>query len=94
LAELATVGKPAILVPYPFAADDHQRANAEVWVAHGAAEMIRDAELSGEALARKIEDLMSDPQRRDILARNALHLARPDATNRVLQVCVEVGRRG
>ncbi|GIW45516.1 MAG: UDP-N-acetylglucosamine--N-acetylmuramyl-(pentapeptide) pyrophosphoryl-undecaprenol N-acetylglucosamine transferase [Candidatus Binatia bacterium] len=94
LAELATVGKPAILVPYPFAADDHQRANAEVWVAHGAAEMILDAELSGEALARKIEDLMSDPQRREILARNALRLARPDATNRVLEVCAEVGRRG
>ncbi|MCX8073165.1 MAG: undecaprenyldiphospho-muramoylpentapeptide beta-N-acetylglucosaminyltransferase [Candidatus Binatia bacterium] len=89
LAELSTVGKPAILVPYPFAADDHQRANAEVWVREGAAEMILDCELSGERLAERIAALAKDPQRRLSLAHNASRLARPDATERVVAVCME-----
>lgn len=92
LAELASVGKPAILVPYPFAADDHQRANAEVWVREGAAEMILDRELSGEVLAAKVAALAADPERRQALARNALRLARPQAAEQVVRVCEQVRR--
>lgn len=91
LAELAAAGLPAILVPYPFAADDHQRANAEVWVQAGAADMILDRELSGARLAAKIRQLAADPARRQELARSAVRLARPDAAERVVEICIAVG---
>ena len=63
LAELAALGKPAILIPYPFAADDHQRTNAEVVVRQGAAELILNAELSGERLASSVLALARDRTR-------------------------------
>src|SRR5262249_32029230 len=50
-AEVTAIGLPSILVPYPYAADDHQRRNAEVLAGAGAAEMILDAELTGARLA-------------------------------------------
>jgi UDP-N-acetylglucosamine--N-acetylmuramyl-(pentapeptide) pyrophosphoryl-undecaprenol N-acetylglucosamine transferase len=90
LAELAALGKPAILVPYPHAADDHQRANAEVVVARGAAEMILDRELSGERLAARIRDLATDPGRLERMRQAAFSLAVSDAATAVLQVCREV----
>ena len=51
VAELAAAGKAAVLVPFPQAADDHQRKNAEVFVEAGAAEMMLQAELTMEAVA-------------------------------------------
>lgn len=90
LAELAALGKPAILVPYPHAADDHQRANAELVVARGAAEMILDQELSGELLAARIRDLAADRERLARMHDAALSLAMIDAAEAVLRVCREV----
>ena len=87
LAELASVGKPAILVPYPFAADDHQRANAEVVVRAGAAEMILDAELTGAVLADRARALALDSARLAAMRDAALQLAVPDAAARVAAVC-------
>jgi len=86
LAEVAALGKPAILVPYPFAADDHQRANAESMVARGAAEMLLDADLDGETLARRIGELAQDRQRLQAIGEAALTLAVPDAAQRVVAV--------
>jgi UDP-N-acetylglucosamine--N-acetylmuramyl-(pentapeptide) pyrophosphoryl-undecaprenol N-acetylglucosamine transferase len=95
LAELTALGKPSILVPYPFAADDHQRANAEVLVRQGAAEMILNAELTGEWLAARILALASDPVRRADMGKAAEQLARPDAALRVIEVCRQIaGERG
>lgn len=95
LAELTTLGKPSILIPYPFAADDHQRANAEVLVHRGAAEMILNAELTPERLANSILALAGDPARRAAMGKAAQQLARPDATLRVVEVCRQVaGERG
>jgi UDP-N-acetylglucosamine--N-acetylmuramyl-(pentapeptide) pyrophosphoryl-undecaprenol N-acetylglucosamine transferase len=90
IAELASVGKPAILVPYPFAADDHQRANAEVLVRHGAAQMILDAELDGARLASHVRALIRDPRQRTAMAGAVRQQAAPDAARRVLDVCFEV----
>jgi len=90
LAELATLGKPAILIPYPHAADDHQRANADVLVQHGAAERIDDADLSGETLAGRVLALWRDPARLQAMAAAARQLAVPDAAARVLAVCRRV----
>src|SRR5204862_6888476 len=60
LAELAACGTPAILVPYPYAAHDHQTVNASNLVDRGAAAMILDRELSGDRLAKEIAHLLAD----------------------------------
>ena len=86
-AELTLLGKPAILIPYPYAADDHQRANAEALVQVGAAVMLLDHALSPELLEQTIVRLV---QHRDMLrnmARAAAALGRPDATAAVVQTC-------
>jgi UDP-N-acetylglucosamine--N-acetylmuramyl-(pentapeptide) pyrophosphoryl-undecaprenol N-acetylglucosamine transferase len=90
LAELTTLGKPAILIPYPFAADDHQRANAEILARHGAAEMILDAQLTGERLAERVVALATDRARLQAMAAAAAVLAVPDAAARVTAVCRQV----
>jgi UDP-N-acetylglucosamine--N-acetylmuramyl-(pentapeptide) pyrophosphoryl-undecaprenol N-acetylglucosamine transferase len=79
LAELAVSGRPAILVPYPHAADDHQRHNAETVAAAGAALVIPDSELDPPRLVAAIAELAADPPRRERMARAARTLARPDA---------------
>ena len=71
LAELTVLGKPAIFVPYPYAADDHQRVNAEQLVRAGAALMILDAELSAERVAQALGGLMREPARLRAMARAA-----------------------
>jgi UDP-N-acetylglucosamine--N-acetylmuramyl-(pentapeptide) pyrophosphoryl-undecaprenol N-acetylglucosamine transferase len=86
LAELAAAGRPAILVPFPFAADDHQRANAETVRDAGAAVMIEDRELDGARCAAEIAALASDRPRRDLMAAAARTLARPDAADRIADV--------
>jgi len=88
VAELATMGKPSILIPYPYAADDHQRANAEVLVQADAARMILDAELTPEQLKQEISTLMHDRSRLETMARAAAALGRPDATAAVVRECL------
>ena len=94
LAEIATLAKPAILIPYPFAADDHQRRNAEVVVQRGAAAMILDEELSGERLAVAVTALARDPERRQQMQAAVRTLATPDAVSRVVSVCRQVAEEG
>ena len=86
LAELAAAGRPAILVPYPFAADDHQRLNAEAVQGVGAAEVLLDREVDGARLAAAIRALASDPERRQRMGSAARSLARPDAAARIADV--------
>jgi UDP-N-acetylglucosamine--N-acetylmuramyl-(pentapeptide) pyrophosphoryl-undecaprenol N-acetylglucosamine transferase len=90
LAELTAAGKPALLVPLPTAADDHQRKNAEALVRAGAAEMIEQRSLTGESLADRIIALTGDAGRRAAMSQAARTLARPDAAraiaDRVLQL--------
>jgi UDP-N-acetylglucosamine--N-acetylmuramyl-(pentapeptide) pyrophosphoryl-undecaprenol N-acetylglucosamine transferase len=86
-AEVTALGLPAVLVPYPHAADDHQRRNAEVLVGAGAAELILDPELTGERLAACVERLVGDPGRRGAMAAAARRLGRPDAAERVADEC-------
>ncbi len=86
-AELTALGKPAIFVPYPYAADDHQRANAEVLVQAGAALMILDTELTMERVSQAIQSLRQDRPRLKAMGSLAAALGRPDATAAVLQEC-------
>ena len=83
LAEIAVCGLPAILVPYPFAAHDHQVVNAANLVERGAALQIPDAELDGERLARELAHLIVDRQALSRMSANARLFARPDAANRL-----------
>lgn len=88
VAELALFGKPAVLVPYPYAADDHQRFNAAALAERGAAEVIHDRELSGEKLAEVIRALYLNPERLREMGKAARKLARPDAAQRIVDECL------
>jgi UDP-N-acetylglucosamine--N-acetylmuramyl-(pentapeptide) pyrophosphoryl-undecaprenol N-acetylglucosamine transferase len=94
LAELAALGRPAILIPYPFAADDHQRTNAEMFVGRGAGEMILNAELSGERLATMVLALAHDRKHLATMGDAARRLAMADAALRVAEVCRQVAAEG
>jgi UDP-N-acetylglucosamine--N-acetylmuramyl-(pentapeptide) pyrophosphoryl-undecaprenol N-acetylglucosamine transferase len=81
--ELAAAGRPAILVPYPFATARHQHGNA-TWMADaGAALVIEDDALDATALARAVGDLFADPERLRAMSAASLSLARPDAAERI-----------
>jgi UDP-N-acetylglucosamine--N-acetylmuramyl-(pentapeptide) pyrophosphoryl-undecaprenol N-acetylglucosamine transferase len=86
-AEVTALGLPAVLVPYPHAADDHQRRNAEVLAAAGAAELILDHDLDGERLAATLRRFVAEPARRAAMAAEARRLGRPDAAARVADEC-------
>lgn len=83
LAELTAAGRPSILVPLPTATDDHQRKNARILEAAGAAEVVEQRDMSGALLADAIVALARDAERRGRMARAALGLARPDAARRI-----------
>jgi UDP-N-acetylglucosamine--N-acetylmuramyl-(pentapeptide) pyrophosphoryl-undecaprenol N-acetylglucosamine transferase len=83
MTELSFLGLPSILVPFPFAADDHQTRNAEVFSQAGAAFLEPEAALDAGKLAARVSSLMSDLQTRDRMAQAARLLAAPDAAARV-----------
>lgn len=95
ISELTALGKAALFVPYPFAADNHQEKNAETMVEHGAALMIRQKELSGAKLGGHIKSLADDPAMRIEMARKAALLGRPKAAEAIVDDCyrVIVGKR-
>jgi len=86
LAELCAAGRPAILVPYPHAADDHQRRNAETLTQAGAAAMILDPELDGTRLADAVIELGGEIGRRRSMARAARALGKPDAAREIVDL--------
>jgi UDP-N-acetylglucosamine--N-acetylmuramyl-(pentapeptide) pyrophosphoryl-undecaprenol N-acetylglucosamine transferase len=94
IAELAALGLPSILVPYPYAADDHQRANAMSLVRAGAAAMIMDSECTGERLAREIAGIVSAPGRLDAMAAAAKGAGRPMAARAIAEECLRMAGRG
>lgn len=79
VAELAAMGRPAILIPFPNAMDDHQTANAQALVGAGAAILAPEGELTEAALAGHLARLLSDPARLAAMAAAAKARARPDA---------------
>jgi UDP-N-acetylglucosamine--N-acetylmuramyl-(pentapeptide) pyrophosphoryl-undecaprenol N-acetylglucosamine transferase len=87
LAELAQTGRPAILVPYPHAAEDHQRINAERYAASGAAEIVPQRELTPEALADRIERLTASPSRLEKMGGAARESGRAGARQRIADAC-------
>ena len=90
LAELTVARKAAILVPFPFATDNHQEVNARSLVEAGAALMFRQSELTGERLAAELTALMDDGARRAAMERASGLLGRPEAAREIADVCVEL----
>lgn len=90
LAELAAAGLGAILLPYPYAVDDHQTKNAEGFVAIGAAELVQDRDFVPARFAGMLEHLLRDGDKRLAMARAARTLAKPDAADTIAQRCLEV----
>ncbi|MDD5258707.1 MAG: undecaprenyldiphospho-muramoylpentapeptide beta-N-acetylglucosaminyltransferase [bacterium] len=90
LAELAFFGLPSILIPYPFAAEDHQRINAAVLVNAGAARMIMDKDLNGEILASSIIEIIQNGTVLQYMSAAARKLAQPQAAENIVRVLNEI----
>lgn len=96
LAELTVCKKPSILVPFPFAADNHQVVNAKSLVDAGAAVMIEERDLTGERLAAEIRAFITNEPKRRRMAQRAGLIGRPQAAKEIADVCAELvfGRWG
>ena len=90
ISEITAVGIGALLIPFPFAIDDHQTSNAQVLVDEDAAELIQQSELTFETLTRSLTELSTNNKRRLEMAKNAHSLAKFGATQHVAQACWEV----
>jgi UDP-N-acetylglucosamine--N-acetylmuramyl-(pentapeptide) pyrophosphoryl-undecaprenol N-acetylglucosamine transferase len=90
VAELAIMGRPAILVPLPHAIDDHQNANARSLTGRGAGILLPQGDMSEDALAGLLQEYLSDPQRLSAMATAATAVATPDAAERVSDYCEEL----
>jgi UDP-N-acetylglucosamine--N-acetylmuramyl-(pentapeptide) pyrophosphoryl-undecaprenol N-acetylglucosamine transferase len=94
IAEITALGLPAVLVPYPYATDDHQTKNASAMVEQGAAERIADSELDGERLGDAVTELLADPVRRASMAAASKALGRPGAAEHVARLAWAVAAGG
>src|SRR5947209_15909874 len=90
VAEATAAGKPAIFVPFPQAADDHQRRNAEAIVGGGAALLIPQSELTPERLAETVSELLTNPKRLREMSERAKALSHVDAAGRMASMVAEL----
>ena len=90
LAEIAACGRAAILVPYPFAANNHQQLNAEYLVEQGAALMVKDCDLSGKKIAELIKKMMHQPNLLQEIEKVSAAMAKKDAGKKVVDLCYEL----
>ncbi|MGD9022140.1 MAG: undecaprenyldiphospho-muramoylpentapeptide beta-N-acetylglucosaminyltransferase [Deltaproteobacteria bacterium] len=87
VSELMAMGKPAILVPFPFAANSHQELNARHLVDVGGAELILERDLDGVRLAERIDYYALHPETLEKMQRETLALALPDAAEAIVNAC-------
>ena len=92
VAELAVVGLPSILIPLPGAPSDHQTANGRALADVDAAVLVVDDELAGARLADEVDALVSDPARRDQMAKAAASIGRPDAPSAIVDLVEQHAR--
>lgn len=90
VAELTAAGRPSLLIPYPFAADDHQRANASALAAAGAALVIDPSEFTAERMIESLAQLAREPDQLQQMAVAARSLGRPDAAQRIATLAGEL----
>jgi UDP-N-acetylglucosamine--N-acetylmuramyl-(pentapeptide) pyrophosphoryl-undecaprenol N-acetylglucosamine transferase len=94
IADITVIGRPAILIPYAAAMDDHQAANAAGLVSAGGAFMIREGELTAEGLAGHIAAILSDPEGAEAMAQASLAQGRPDATEQLAALVEQLAQQG
>lgn len=92
VAEISALGKPAIFIPFPHAADDHQVLNARNLCAAGASEIIHEKDLTGELLAEKILNLVKNRSELEKMAEISASLGHLDAAKNIVDECCEVVR--
>lgn len=85
VSELAAAGRPSILVPFPFAADNHQQRNAEAMVRAGAARLVLDNEMTGQRLFDEVMALMNDRDRLTVMSANARSMGKPAAAEKAAE---------
>ncbi|WP_122421449.1 undecaprenyldiphospho-muramoylpentapeptide beta-N-acetylglucosaminyltransferase [Pseudomonas viridiflava] len=90
ISELAAAGLPSLLIPLPHAIDDHQSRNADYLAREGAAFVMPQATTGVAEMAARLKEVLMQPEQLNSMARTARRLAKPDATNTVVDVCVEV----
>lgn len=86
IAEMSSSGTPAVLVPYPYAAGDHQRFNAQAVVDAGAGIMIDDNHLTGDLLLATVNDMLADEKKLKTFKQNALAYAKPEAGEKIADI--------
>jgi UDP-N-acetylglucosamine--N-acetylmuramyl-(pentapeptide) pyrophosphoryl-undecaprenol N-acetylglucosamine transferase len=89
-AEVAAAGKAAIFIPFPFAADDHQRKNAEAFARAGAGRLILQQELSPERLAQELKGLIERPEEIDKMEEASRRLGKPDSAARAVDLALSL----
>jgi UDP-N-acetylglucosamine--N-acetylmuramyl-(pentapeptide) pyrophosphoryl-undecaprenol N-acetylglucosamine transferase len=94
IAEITAAGKPSILVPFPYAADDHQTRNAEALVRAGAAIMIRESDLNADSLLKTVLALLADRPRLAKMGEAARKLAHPNAAGEIAAMAAKLARVG
>ena len=92
VAELAAAGKPSVLVPFPFAADDHQLHNADAFARAGAAKLVLDRDCTGAKLHETVRALAADHGALDRIGEAARKFAHPGASRRAAEILEEVAR--
>ncbi len=90
LAEIGVVGKPAVLIPYPYAADNHQEKNGSWYVDSGAAVLFLQKDLSAERLAGEILNILKDGERLAQMSASMKKLGITDAADRIVEICLDL----
>jgi UDP-N-acetylglucosamine--N-acetylmuramyl-(pentapeptide) pyrophosphoryl-undecaprenol N-acetylglucosamine transferase len=90
LAELTVFHKPVILIPFPYAADNHQEINGRYLVEAGAGLMFRQADLTGEKLGMEIKRILEDKKLLAEMAEKSGRIAKPEATETIVNACMEL----
>jgi len=91
VSELAVIGRPAILIPYPYATDDHQTANANVLADAGAAWPVQQRDLTSDKLAQLLQEVFAHPDELARRAERAAALGKPDAAQRLAELVDSIG---
>ena len=90
LAEITAAGRVSLLIPFPYATNNHQEHNARIIEAAGAGEVILDKEISGEGIAKSIKKAMDEPENLQRMEGNSYSLGSRDATEKVRKICLEL----
>ena len=90
LAEITAAGRVSVLIPFPYAANNHQEHNARIIETANAGEVILDKEISGERLAKSIKKAMDEPENLQRMEANSYRLGRRDASEKVRDICLEL----